>query len=224
MQQVNVFIETSSRFRGNVERKCGYVLSTQLRTGKETREHFGRVTGTYHQAILLTMVDALDHMTRTCDVCFYISDLYVTSRLGKITEMARSGWLDTKGKPIANREEWRRLFKAINQLPACARSTTNQQWNVWVPLLDPVSSLHTIKTKKEEYGLMMNRSEENQNGCREQTRNEDEGIDGILEELMAHVCDELCRFREEMQGDLMDRICGRCGLQQYTEYVRWSIL
>ena len=66
MQQVNVFIETSSRFRGNVERKCGYVLSTQLRTGKKTREHFGRVTGTYHQAILLTMVDALDHMTRTC--------------------------------------------------------------------------------------------------------------------------------------------------------------
>lgn len=126
MQQVNVFIETSSRFRGNVERKCGYVLSTQLRTGKETREHFGRVTGTYHQAILLTMVDALDHMTRTCDVCFYI----------------------------------------------------------------------------------------------EQTRNEDEGIDGILEELMAHVCDELCRFREEMQGDLMDRICGRCGLQQYTDRIR----
>ena len=45
---------------------------------------------------------------------------------------------------------------------------------------------------------MMNRSEENQNGCREQTRNEDEGIDGILEELMAYVCDELCWFREEM--------------------------
>lgn len=112
MQQVNVFIETSSRFRGNVERKCGYVLSTQLRTGKETREHFGRVTGTYHQAILLTMVDALDHMTRTCDVCFYISDLYVTSRLGKITEMAGSGWLDTKGgiwfddEPIGGKPEW----------------------------------------------------------------------------------------------------------------------
>lgn len=67
---------------------------------------------------------------------------------------------------------------------------------------------------------MMNRSEENQNGCREQTRNEDEGIDGILEELMAYVCDELCWFREEMQGDLMDRICGRYGLQQYTDRIR----
>lgn len=39
---------------------------------------------------------------------------------------------------------------------------------------------------------MMNRSEENQNGCREQIRNEDEGIDGILEALGAYVCDELC--------------------------------
>lgn len=135
MQQVNVFIETSSRFRGNVERKCGYVLSTQLRTGKATREHFGRVTGTYHQAILLTMVDALDHMTRTCDVCFYISDLYVTSRLGKITEMAGSGWLDTKGKPIANREEWRRLFKAINQLPdphKISAKTEKHSYSAWL--------------------------------------------------------------------------------------------
>jgi len=135
MQQVNIFIETSSRFRGNVERKCGYVLSTQLRTGKETREHFGRVTGTYHQAILLTMVDALDHMTRTCDVCFYISDLYVTSRLGKITEMAGSGWLDTKGKPIANREEWCRLFKAINQLPdphEITAKTEKHSYSAWL--------------------------------------------------------------------------------------------
>lgn len=117
MQQVNVFIETSSQFRGNVERKCGYVLSTQLGTREETRKHFGRVSGTYHQAILLTMADALDHMTRSCDVCFYVSDLYVTSRLGKITEMAGFGYLNTKGKPIANREEWRKLFKSINQLP-----------------------------------------------------------------------------------------------------------
>ena len=68
---------------------------------------------------------------------------------------------------------------------------------------------------------MMNRSEENQNGCREQTRNEDEGIDGILEELMAYVCDELCWFREEMKRDgLMDRICGRCRLQQHTDRIR----
>lgn len=135
MQQVKVFIETSSRFRGNVERKCGYVLSTQLRTGEGTKEHLGRVAGTYHQAILLTMVDALDHMTRACDVCFYISDLYVTSRLERITEMAGSGWLDTKGKPIANREEWRKLFKSINQLPDAHKISTKTEkhsYSMWL--------------------------------------------------------------------------------------------
>lgn len=68
--------------------------------------------------------------------------------------------------------------------------------------------------------MTMNQKKENQNGCREQIRNEDEGIDGILEELMAYVCDELCWLREEVQGDLMDRICGRCGLQQYTDRIR----
>ena len=67
---------------------------------------------------------------------------------------------------------------------------------------------------------MMNPKKENLNGCREQIRNEDEGIDGILEELMAYVCDELCWFREEMQGDLLNKICGRCGLQQYTDRIR----
>lgn len=90
MQRVDVFIETSSRFRGNVERKCGYVLSTQLRNEEKTRKHFGRVSGTYHQAVLLTMTDALDHLTKGCDVYFHVSDLYVTSRLGKIREMAES--------------------------------------------------------------------------------------------------------------------------------------
>lgn len=135
MQRVDVFIETSSRFRGNVERKCGYVLSTQLRNEEKTRKHFGRVSGTYHQAVLLTMTDALDHLTKGCDVYFHVSDLYVTSRLGKIREMADAGWLNAKGKPIANREEWRKLFKAVKQLPDAHKisaKTEKHSYSTWL--------------------------------------------------------------------------------------------
>lgn len=57
--KVDIYIETSSQFQGKVERKCGYVLSTLLRGGEETRKHFGTVSGTYHQAVLLTIADAL---------------------------------------------------------------------------------------------------------------------------------------------------------------------
>lgn len=142
MQKVDVFIETSSRFRGNVERKCGYVLSTQLRNEEKTRKHFGRVSGTYHQAVLLTMTDALDHLTKGCDVCFHISDLYVTSRLGKIREMADSGWLNAKGKPIANREEWRKVFKAMNQLPDAHEITAKTEKHSYSAWLREAMKLH----------------------------------------------------------------------------------
>lgn len=104
---------------------------------------------------------------------------------------------------------------------ACARSRTHQQWNAWVPLLDQVPGLHITKTNKEEYGLMMNRSKENQNGCREQIRNEDEGIDGILEALGAYVCDELCCHRgENLTQKEMECFCCHCEIQQYTDKIR----
>ena len=68
---------------------------------------------------------------------------------------------------------------------------------------------------------MMNPKKGNQNGCKERIRDEDESINNVLEGLQAYVCDELCWFREEMKkDDLMDRICGRCELQQYTDRIR----
>lgn len=68
---------------------------------------------------------------------------------------------------------------------------------------------------------MMNRSEENQNGCREQIRNEDEGIDGILEALGAYVCDELCCHRgENLTQEEMECVCCHCEMQQYTDKIR----
>lgn len=48
MQQVNVFIETSSRFRGNVERKCGYVLSTHRECGRILGQGLEPAPGTGH--------------------------------------------------------------------------------------------------------------------------------------------------------------------------------
>lgn len=68
---------------------------------------------------------------------------------------------------------------------------------------------------------MMNPKEENQNGCREQTRNEEEGIDGILEAFEAYVCDELCCHRgENLTQEEMDWFCYHCKLQDFTDKVR----
>lgn len=47
----------------------------------------------------------------------------------------------------------------------------------------------------EGYGLTVNQSKGNLNGCREQMKPGEEGIDGILEILKVYVCDELCCHR-----------------------------
>ena len=133
--KVDIYIETSSQFQGNVERKCGYVLSTLLRGGEETRKHFGRASGTYHQAVLITIADALEHMTRSCEICIHTRDLYVGSRLEKITEMAGSGWLDSKGQPIKNKEEWQRVYKAMNTFPDSQKITAKTEkhsYSMWL--------------------------------------------------------------------------------------------
>ena len=68
---------------------------------------------------------------------------------------------------------------------------------------------------------MMNRSEENQNGCEKQTKPENEGIDGILEALETYVCDELCRHcREKLTQEEMECFCCHCEMQQYTDKIR----
>lgn len=133
--KVDIYIETSSQFQGKVERKCGYVLSTLLRGGEETRKHFGTVSGTYHQAVLLTIADALEHMTRSCKICIHTRDLYVGSRLEKIAEMAGSGWMDSKGQPIKNKEEWQQVYKTMNALPdphEITAKTEKHSYSMWL--------------------------------------------------------------------------------------------
>jgi hypothetical protein len=69
--------------------------------------------------------------------------------------------------------------------------------------------------------LTMSPNKENLNGCKEQTRNEDEGIDSILEAFETYVCDELCCHRgEKLTQEEMDWYCCHCELQQYTDKIR----
>lgn len=63
--------------------------------------------------------------------------------------------------------------------------------------------------------MTVSQSKGNLNGCREQMKPGEEGIDGILEVLKAYVCDELCCHRGAVTQEEMDQHCCRCKLQQY---------
>lgn len=69
---------------------------------------------------------------------------------------------------------------------------------------------------------MMNRSEENQNGCREQTKPEDGGIDTDIEALESYICDNICQYREktDSQEALEYYFCSSCEMGKRTRKIK----
>ncbi len=59
MQRVDIYIETDSTSPRPQARKYGYVLECDLRGRPVTREGFGRTEGTYNQAVLTALSEAL---------------------------------------------------------------------------------------------------------------------------------------------------------------------
>lgn len=96
MWKVDIYLETDSTFQGIRKRKCGYVLATTVHGEEKTKETFGISNGTYHQATLQTLGEALSRMTVQAQICIHTQDNYVASRLSKLEEMAGSGYLDAK--------------------------------------------------------------------------------------------------------------------------------
>lgn len=115
--KVDIYIETSSTYQGSTDRKCSYVLSVSIRNEERTREGFGHLEGTWHQAILITLAEALERMTVPCEICVHTRDAYVCSRIAKLEDLAGSGWKDSKGELIKNAEEWQRIYSAAHALP-----------------------------------------------------------------------------------------------------------
>lgn len=121
--KVNICIETSSTYQGITDRKCSYVLSVSIRNEERTREGFGHFEGTWHQAVLVTLAEALERMTVPCEICVHTRDAYVCSRISKLEDLAGSGWKYSKGELIKNAEEWQRVYSAIHALPEAHKLT-----------------------------------------------------------------------------------------------------
>lgn len=115
--KVDIYIETSSIYQGITDRKCSYVLSVSIRNEEQTKEGFGHLEGTWHQAVLVTLAEALERMTVPCEICIHTRDVYVCSRIAKLEALAGAGWRDSKGELIKNAEEWQQVYAAVHNLP-----------------------------------------------------------------------------------------------------------
>lgn len=69
--------------------------------------------------------------------------------------------------------------------------------------------------------MKMNQLQENQNGCAEPTKKDDDGIDTNIETLEEYICDNICRYREDdLNQEELDYFCHCCELQKHTDGIK----
>lgn len=148
MRKVDIYLETDSTFQGKRQRKCGYVLATTVHGEEKTKESFGLSNGTYHQATLQTLIEALSRMTVQAQICIHTQDDYVASRIPKLEEMAGLGYLDAKNRPIKNVAEWEQIYRLVHAFPDPHEITARSEKHSY-------SAWMQEEMKKHEYDRIM---------------------------------------------------------------------
>lgn len=116
MFQVKIYIATDSSSPKATEKYYGYVLECMVAGGAKTKEGFGRIEGTYHQAVLTAIAEALERFNQSCEVCICTEDEFVINMLERnLSTWAGNEFLTSKRKPVANQKEWMRIWNLSNK-------------------------------------------------------------------------------------------------------------
>ena len=89
--------------------------SAPIKNGEEkTVNGFGRIFGTYHEATLRSLSDALDRLNQSCEVYIHTEDRFVLNMLGtQLEKWAGNNYLNAKGEPIKHAELWEEVYERI---------------------------------------------------------------------------------------------------------------
>lgn len=115
MQKVEIYLETDSIQPASCNRKYGYVLATTYKGELVTREGFGSIEGTYHQAVLRALCEAFNRICVSCEVTVYSRNAHVMAHLSKIDEMRAAGFKDAKQNEIKNAEQWMNVSRLAKE-------------------------------------------------------------------------------------------------------------
>lgn len=111
MRETKIYIETGKNPKKS-RKQYGYVLECKTRNGIATREGFGETEGTYNQATLEAMAEALERFKEPCKITVHSENTHVLAMIDKnLKSWEESGFQDSKGKPIKNKEEWTKIAK-----------------------------------------------------------------------------------------------------------------
>lgn len=144
MDKVNIYIYTTIKGPGTKSGTYTYLLEYITEKGPATLTKQGTLEKmTENQAHLQILIEALERMTKRCQLTVYTESRYLQQGAETwIHDWRRSGWMTARKKPVANREEWEKVADLLGRHETSFQVGTEHSYKKWI-------QIETEKKEKE---------------------------------------------------------------------------
>ena len=116
MRRADIYMEIENTSPKASEKWYGYILECKVDGETKTREGFGKIEGTYHQAVLTALIEALERFRESCEIHVHTENEFVLNMIDtNLEKWAGNEFKTSRGKPVANQEEWMRIWGLSNK-------------------------------------------------------------------------------------------------------------
>lgn len=116
MRRADIYIEIENTSPKASEKWYGYILECKVDGETKTREGFGKIEGTYHQAVLTALIEALERFRESCEVHVHTENEFILNMIDmNLEKWAGNEFQTSRGKLVANQEEWVRIWGLSNK-------------------------------------------------------------------------------------------------------------
>lgn len=117
MEQVNIYLYTTIKGPKKHSGVFVCILETETQRGPATLTTIKELEeATENQAELKALLTALKRVKKPCTLSIYTDSNYVAAgyECNRVEKWKESGWINAKGKPVANKEEWQEVAELLN--------------------------------------------------------------------------------------------------------------
>lgn len=108
MYKVDIYVLAEPASTRKSKKKYGYLLSCISRGKEQIRVGTGSLKGTYHEATLQAINEALGRLTQSCEVRLHCEDRFVLNMIEhNLESWEKADYKTSKGEPVVNEVGWR---------------------------------------------------------------------------------------------------------------------
>lgn len=134
MTEVKIYIETTIHGPAQKKGKYIYLLETIRKGQAETRFGSGEGSEGENGLVLRAAAESLHRLTRPCKVTIITTCDHVRGMIssGWPQRWAENGWINARGKPVRNQEQWKEYLEAAgpHQIKAEIDKNDYKDWMI----------------------------------------------------------------------------------------------